>query len=42
MKLKVTFCDFANTPKNDIPSDIRGYVTEHGQPKGIKPKMTQQ
>jgi hypothetical protein len=29
MKLKVTFRNFANAPKNDIPSEIRYYVTEH-------------
>jgi hypothetical protein len=41
MKITVAFCNFANTPKNDIPSEIRGYITEHSQPKGIKPKTTQ-
>ena len=40
-KLTVAFCNFANAPKNDIPSEIRGYVTENSQPKGIKPKTTQ-
>jgi hypothetical protein len=41
MRLKVAFCDFVNAAKNDIPSEIRGYVTEHGQPGGIKLKTTQ-